>query len=126
MFVNEKFGTAINCIDGRVQLPLLEWMRKNFGLDYVDMITELGVDRVLAEGSFAERSAIEKKAKISFEAHRSKIIVVAGHHDCAGNPVSEGEHSKQMKKAVQVIRSWKPPVKVVGVWIGEGWSVVSV
>lgn len=35
-----KFATAINCIDGRTQLPVIEWARKKYGVDYVDMITK--------------------------------------------------------------------------------------
>lgn len=118
-----KFGTAINCMDGRVQLVLYQWMKDKYGLDYVDTITEPGVDRILSEGSATERAAIEKKARISVEAHGSKVIVIAGHHDCAGNPVCREDHCRQVKKAVQVVRSWKLPVEVVGVWIGEDWSV---
>jgi Putative carbonic anhydrase len=33
-----KFGTAINCMDGRVQEPVINWMKVRYGLDYVDMI----------------------------------------------------------------------------------------
>ena len=37
-----KFGTAINCIDGRAQEPLIAWFKSEHGLDYVDLITEAG------------------------------------------------------------------------------------
>ena len=26
--MNKKFVTAINCIDGRVQIPVIEWLKK--------------------------------------------------------------------------------------------------
>jgi len=121
-----KFGTAINCMDGRVQLVLNKWMREKYGLDHVDTITEPGVDKILACGSAEEKAIVEKKARISVEVHGSKIIVIVGHHDCAGNPVSNEEHCKQVKEAVRVISSWKLPAKVVGVWIGDDWSVTAV
>jgi hypothetical protein len=35
-----KFATAINCRDGRTQLPVIEWLKKEYGATYVDMITE--------------------------------------------------------------------------------------
>ena len=41
------FGTAINCIDGRVQEPVAEWVKKNFN---VDNITLEGPDRILSNG----------------------------------------------------------------------------
>jgi hypothetical protein len=36
-------------MDGRTQNPVIEWMRKHYGVSYVDMITEPGVDAILAE-----------------------------------------------------------------------------
>jgi hypothetical protein len=34
-----RFGTAINCIDGRTQQPLIDYMKKNFRIDAVDIVT---------------------------------------------------------------------------------------
>lgn len=64
---------------------------------------------------------IKSKVEISVNAHGSKIILIAGHHDCAGNPVTKEAHSKQIKKAVRVIKSWKlqPIDKIIGVWVNE-------
>jgi hypothetical protein len=44
-----KFATALNCMDGRVQIPIIEFLKKKFKVDYVDMITEPGIDKILAE-----------------------------------------------------------------------------
>jgi hypothetical protein len=49
MTSHAKFATAINCIDGRTQNPVIEWMRKHYSVSYADMITEPGVDAILAE-----------------------------------------------------------------------------
>ncbi len=45
---NKKFATLINCMDGRVQLPVSRWIKKNFGVDFVDTITEPGPNGILA------------------------------------------------------------------------------
>jgi len=37
-----SFCTAINCMDGRTQLPVNEFMRRKLGVAYVDTITEAG------------------------------------------------------------------------------------
>jgi hypothetical protein len=119
-----KFGTAINCMDGRVQLPLIDWMKGQFSLDYVDMITEPGADKVMAAGTFNQNEALKTKALISVEKHGSRVIVIAGHDDCAGNPVSQEEHKAHLLKAVDKILAWKLPVeKVVAVWINKDWRV---
>lgn len=34
-----KFATAINCMDGRVQIPVIEYIKSKYEVDYVDMIT---------------------------------------------------------------------------------------
>ncbi len=48
--MKKRFGTVLNCIDGRVQIPVTNWLKENFDVDYVDLITEPGIDKVLSEG----------------------------------------------------------------------------
>jgi hypothetical protein len=55
-----RVGTAINCIDGRVQEPVAAWLKERYHLDYVDMITEPGADKVLATGSPEALTAIRE------------------------------------------------------------------
>jgi hypothetical protein len=108
-------------MDGRIQIPITQWLKKNHGIDYVDTITEPGVDRLFSNPSKIDE--IKAKASISVNAHGSKIIMVSGHHDCAGNPVSKQEHMVQIKGAVSTIESWKMPVKVIGAWVNENWEL---
>lgn len=117
------FGTAINCMDGRVQLPIINWMKKEFGLDYVDMITEPGPDKILAEGSAEQQNIIKNKVDISVNKHGSKIVVIMGHDNCAGNPVPREQHLGQIKQAVQIIKNWNYPVQIIGVWVNINWQV---
>jgi len=108
-----------------VQLPVIEWMKKNYGLDYIDTITEVGVDKIVSQAEDKRVELIKSKVEISVNAHGSKIIVIAGHHDCAGNPVSKETHLEQIKNAVGVIKSWniQSADKIVGVWVNEYWDV---
>jgi carbonic anhydrase len=66
---------------------------------------------------------IKSKVSISVNAHGSKLILVSGHHDCAGNPVSEKEHVEYIKNTMKAIESWKLPVKVIGAWVNEDWEL---
>ena len=119
-----KFGTAINCMDGRVQLPVINWMKEQFHLDYVDMITEPGADKAVGGGWFELVEEIRKKALISVNAHGSRIIVIAGHDDCAGNPVTPEKHKSQLHDAVRTIKSWNLPLeKVAAIWINKDWHI---
>jgi len=123
---NHTFAAAINCIDGRVQDPVARWMRENLGVEYVDMITEPGADKVLAEGHLQAREAVRAKVMVSVEAHGSKTVALVGHHDCAGNPVSKEDHLKMIGKGVDTLKSWNAPVRIVGLWVNERWEVEKV
>ncbi|MBI4010325.1 MAG: hypothetical protein HY361_04030 [Candidatus Aenigmarchaeota archaeon] len=118
-----KFGTAINCIDGRTQLPVIEWLMENFHLDFVDMITHPGPDKLLSQGRPSELEAMKAKVLISIKAHGSNVVAVTGHYDCAGNPVAKDEHLSQIKRATEFIHSFTLPIKVVGLWINENWKI---
>ena len=119
--VEGKFATSITCMDGRIQIPLAKWIKENYSVDYVDTITEPGVDKIIAES--ADLESIKTKAGISINAHKSGLIVVSGHYDCAGNPVSDDEHMSHIRKGVDVISSWNLGVKVIGVWVDDSWNV---
>ncbi len=121
-----KFGTAINCIDGRTQAPVSDWIKENHSVDYVDVITEPGCDKVLLEVDYVKIDHIKSKLLISIKAHTSSLIVIAGHYDCAGNPVSKEEHLTQIKKSINIIKSWNFPVKVIGVWVNDQWKIEQV
>ncbi|MCK5258554.1 MAG: hypothetical protein KAJ69_03460 [Thermoplasmatales archaeon] len=119
----ETFATAINCMDGRTQEPIIYWAKKTLEVDYVDAITEPGPDKILAEGSDTLVESIKNRVMISVNKHGSQNVIVVSHHDCAGNPVSKKEHLEQLKKSVDVISSWELGVKIIGVWIGKNWKV---
>ncbi|MFA5078448.1 MAG: carbonic anhydrase [Dehalococcoidia bacterium] len=118
-----KFGTAINCMDGRVQIPVTNWMKDKYSLDYVDMITEPGPEKLMSQGSTEHLRSIKARVEISVNAHGSKVILVAAHHDCAGNPVSKEEHVRQVGQCLKLIKSWGLPVSdIIGVWINDQWK----
>ena len=79
-----SFATAINCMDGRTQIPVIDYIRKKYNVDYVDMITEPGPIRVLAENTDKPTvESIKRRVEISTGKHGSVHIVIVGHHDCA-------------------------------------------
>ena len=116
-----KFATSVSCIDGRIQIPLAKWIKENFSVDFVDSITEPGVDKKVS--GKLDLESMKNKVSISINAHKSELIVVSGHYDCAGNPVSNEEHLEQIKQGVEVINSWNLGAKVIGVWVDENWTV---
>ena len=120
-----RFATSLSCIDGRVQGPLSEWIRGMSGAEYVDTVTEPGMDKALSGGG-AAAEALRKKAIISVRAHGSRMIVVSGHADCAGNPVTDDEHARQIAECVRVAESWKTGAEVLGVFVDAERKIVPV
>jgi len=119
-----KFATAINCIDGRVQLPVIEFIRNNYHIDYVDMITTPGPDKLISEYKDThEIKSIKEKVSISCKKHESKLIFLAGHYDCAANPGSKERHLQQIRKAIQTINGWKTNLKIYGLWVDKKQKV---
>jgi len=124
MMSHGKFATAINCMDGRAQLPVIEYLKKKLGVDFVDMVTEAGPVKALAEN--ADRGfldSVRKRIWVSVEKHHSQAIAVVGHHDCAGNPVGEAEQRRQIERSLAVVGSWDPGVEVLGLWVNGSWRV---
>lgn len=122
--VEGKFATSITCMDGRIQIPLNTWIKENYRVDFVDTITEPGVDKKVSENKNLD--SIKAKTEISINAHKSGLIAVSGHYDCAGNPVSNSEHISQIKKGVDVIKSWGYDVTVIGLWVNDKWEIEKV
>ncbi len=119
-----KFCTAVNCMDGRVQLPVIEFLRRRFDAQYVDMITEPGPNLILAAGGDAGRvQSIFARCDISVEKHGSLGIAVAGHHDCAGNPAGTREQLRHIEEAVKILKRRYPHVEVIGLWLDENFNV---
>ena len=119
-----RFCSAINCMDGRVQLPVIRYLQNRFRVDYVDSITEAGPNLILSEaGNTSSTQAIFERLKISVEKHHSVGVAIAGHHDCAGNPAPKNDQIVQIQKAIQLIRRQYENMEVIGLWIDKNWEV---
>ncbi len=131
-----KFGTAINCIDGRTQEAIINHMKRNHGVDGVDLVTFPGVDGILSSSyrnkEEEKRSSeeiivpIRRAVSISVEKHGSRIIAIVGHHDCAGNPGDREHHYAGIGNAMREVSSWNFPVQVVGYYVNDKQEIEEV
>jgi len=121
---DSNFVTAINCMDGRVQSPVIEYLRANYRAEYVDMVTEPGPNKIIAEGKdIVTLASIRKRVGVSITNHGSTVVAIVGHHDCAGNPVNKKIQLKHITAAIKVVKSWDFDVKIVGLWVDDNWEV---
>ncbi len=122
-----RFCTVVNCMDGRVQVPVAQYLQDRFNVDYVDVVSEAGPNAALATGAeSAVIASIERRVRISVEHHRSVGIAIVGHHDCAGNPSPELEQRQHTMAAVRRLQSWFKQVPVIGLWVDDKWEVSEV
>lgn len=113
--------TCLNCMDGRVQLPVLTWLKSNYPVDFVDVITEAGMDGVLAKQE--DITEILRSIAVSVNVNKSTRLFVVGHHDCRGNPVDNDTHHTQIKEAVRRLRTHWSKQEVSGLWVNNTWNV---
>ena len=107
-------------MDGRVQEPVIKYLKKRFKARYVDMITEAGPNKILAEGTDKQLiSSIMKRIRISLDKHGAGAIAVIGHYDCAGNPVPAREQSLHTERAVDLLKEEFSHIEITGLWVDE-------
>ena len=117
----ETRATCLNCMDGRVQLPVINWIKANYPVDFVDVITEAGMDAVLAQQD--DISEIMRSIKVSVTLNKSTRLFVVGHYDCRGNPVEEGVHRQEISDAVKRLKEYWPKHEIIGLWVNKNWTV---
>ncbi len=119
-----SFYTAINCMDGRVQLPVIKYLTARFNAEYIDLVTEAGPVVCLAEKTDSEQTkSILRRTDISIKEHRSTGIAVIAHHDCAGNPADEQTQISQLMSAVNFLAGLHPNIEIIGLWVDSNFSV---
>lgn len=115
------YSIAINCVDGRVQTPVLEWMKRHTRGELVHCVTEPGPDAALADGDAADR--IEPIVRLLTEGTSVDAVAVAAHHDCLGNPVDQETHREQVRRAAEAVASWGLADRVLALWVDRDWAV---
>jgi len=125
--LSAKFAAVINCIDGRTQLPVIDFMKSKFNIEFVDVITEPGPVKAIAEPRNAfQVYSIQQRVMLSQEKHGSQHLGVVAHHDCTANPVEKDKQIEQLRQSLDYIRLWGFKGAVVGLWVNENWEVQEV
>ena len=108
-------------MDGRTQLPVIHWIKENYRVDFVDVITEAGMDGVLS--SQEDITEILRSITVSVNVNKSTRLFVVGHYDCRGNPVDEKAHQEHIAKSVKRLKTHWPKLEIIGLWVNNRWQV---
>ena len=125
-----RFGTMLNCMDGRIQEPVTQWMKTQYELDFVDAPNPAGPTNMIVKG---EKEIVENyrtKTLISINGHGSRHVAVVAHQGCAKNPIPDEDQLAELHEAVEIVSSrWELPagVRISGLWLTKNndldWNV---
>jgi hypothetical protein len=119
-----KFATSIHCMDGRIQEPIIQYLKDKYKVLYVDAITEPGPCKIIADNTDKPTiNSIIKRTDISVGKHNSKLLAISSHYDCAGNPSIEKIKKNQIKKSFEILKKHYPQIKIIGLWVNRHWQV---
>ncbi len=123
METKNTFACVINCMDGRCQNPVKNYLQENYGVDYVDMVTEPGPNKILADNKdnvIIEN--IKKRVAISVNHHGSKVVAIVGHFGCAGNPTEKEAQCTHLQDAKKTVDSFGLGVETILLWVDKDWQ----
>jgi carbonic anhydrase len=101
-------------------------LKSNYNAEFVDTITEPGPCKIIAENKDINAvNSILQRVKISVNVHKSNLIAISGHYDCAGNPCEAEVQKGQTKKSVEYFKNLYPNTEIIGLWIDHNWEVHS-
>lgn len=115
---SSNYGTVINCIDGEVQIPAIEFLKHTWKVQWVDVITEAAPEKILSEGTDAKSIAhLLDNLKASFANQAEKRVAVAAHAGCTSNGIDEVEKKEMLRKSIGYLNQQIPGIQAVGIWI---------
>lgn len=123
----EIFGCALDCGDGRSQGPSRKWQKHRFGVTAVDKITVAGLVNQLANKDPLTMAFVERELRTYLTKHKSKVVTISAHDDCAGNRTRKKKQLKQLRRARKIINNmilsfnlgWE--VEVFLLWVNGHW-----
>ena len=118
------FVTVVNCIDGMVQAPVIDFLKKRFGVDYVDCITEASPVRILS--GLTNRRQVQSildRIELSIVRHKSKAIAVVAHQDCVAGAADKAQLLEWLDISVKYLIGQYSTVETIGLWVDENLTV---
>jgi len=100
----KKLAVGVFCVDWRLHhkdVNIVEKVRAHLDVDGVDVIGVPGPDGVcLQDGRQMEVAPLTGWLKLLIGAHKPVVLAFIGHYQCAGNPVDDATHDKNVEESV--------------------------
>ena len=112
-------------MDGRTQDAVKNYMIEHYHTEYVDMVTEPGPNKILADNiNIHIVENIKKRVEISVHHHGAKYVAIVGHFGCACNPAEKEGQVTHLKEAKKTIESFGFDIQMILLWIGSDFKTV--
>ena len=110
---NHTVGIAVTCVDARLHKETITpQLRDHLGVDSVYVWTTAGPEaRIMADNHHL--AALMDDLELLIAAKDAKVIGVVGHCDCAGHPVSDEQHVKDVVRSVAILQERLPNLNIV-------------
>jgi len=119
-----RFATLITCMDGRIQRPLNKYVSEYFDAENIDTLAWPGACGPISRAVNPRVvEYVDRGLDISFRLHGSFGMAIAGHHDCAGNPVDKTQQCIEVTQIVERFRESYDKEMVIGLWVNDQWEV---
>ena len=109
-----SFGVALTCIDGRATPVVHRELCREWGVDFIDMVTLPGPEAALPD--LPEQHSVWEALRISVRRHGAMRAAVVAHTDCAANDVDVETRREQVREALFEVRHLLRTVDVSG-WV---------
>jgi len=109
---------VINCMDGQMQLPIVSYTEKHFGILHTCFLTVAKPSYLIAEkrDSRQAQDLLQNLLVLMLE-NRPKTIVLVAHHNPADVTETDWMQLKHLDDAVQFLAGLHRSVEVVGLWM---------
>lgn len=122
--MTEAFATTVNCIDGRVQRCVNDFIRNQEGVEYIDTITLAGACKVISDRKHTNLiDNVKYRLDISVNGHDSNYVSIVGHYDCTAIEEDDDTQKGYILNSAKTITEWFPNVSVEALWVNENFEV---
>jgi len=117
---NVNYGTVINCIDAPIRLPVIEFLKFVWKVQWVIVINEAAPEKVLSEGKDAQAiEHIHQNIRASLGNQAQKRLAIVSHYGCNLNKAGDVEKKGMLRKAVDYLKNKYSGVEVLGIWVDK-------
>ncbi len=123
-YMVKAFATTVNCIDGRVQRCVNEFVSKQENVEYIDTITLAGPSKVISDNELlGVIDNVKFRLDVSVNGHQSNYISIVGHYDCTAILEDDETQKAYILNSSNIIQSWFPDVRVEALWVTEEFEI---